>query len=95
MVPFECILEVWRGKFLRLSIRIPAQIFIVKTSLNPAPTNIAPKPNRYFFIAPLQLKFIHALYPHPRDGNYEYDVGLKFIPTNTYYLKQFVEAIKA
>ena len=29
------------------------------------------------------------------DGNYEYAVGLKFIPTNTDYLKQFVEAIKA
>ena len=28
------------------------------------------------------------------DGNYEYVVGLKFIPTNTDYLKQFVEAIK-
>jgi hypothetical protein len=29
------------------------------------------------------------------DGNYEYAVGLKFIPRNTNYLKQFVEAIKA
>ena len=29
------------------------------------------------------------------EGNYEYAVGLKFIPTNTDYLKQFVEAIKA
>jgi len=29
------------------------------------------------------------------DGNYEYAVGLKFIPPNTDYLKQFVEAIKA
>ena len=29
------------------------------------------------------------------DGNYEYAVGLKFIPTNTNYLKQFVEAIKS
>ena len=29
------------------------------------------------------------------DGNHEYAVGLKFIPTNTDYLKQFVEAIKA
>jgi hypothetical protein len=29
------------------------------------------------------------------DGNYEYAAGLKFIPRNTDYLKQFVEAIKA
>ena len=29
------------------------------------------------------------------EGNYEYAVGLKFKPTNTDYLKQFVEAIKA
>ena len=29
------------------------------------------------------------------DENYEYAVGLKFIPRNTNYLKQFVEAIKA
>ena len=29
------------------------------------------------------------------DGNYEYAVGLKFVPTNTDYLKQFVKAIKA
>ena len=29
------------------------------------------------------------------DGNHEYALGLKFIPTNTDYLKQFVEAIKA
>jgi hypothetical protein len=29
------------------------------------------------------------------DGNYKYDVGLKFIPPNTDYLKQFVEVFKA
>ena len=30
-----------------------------------------------------------------QDSNYKYEVGLKFIPPNTDYLKQFVEAIKA
>ena len=30
-----------------------------------------------------------------QDGNYKYEVGLKFIPPNPDYLKQFVEAIKA
>ena len=30
-----------------------------------------------------------------QDGNYKYEVGLRFIPSNTDYLKQFVEAIKA
>ena len=29
------------------------------------------------------------------DGNGEYVIGLKFIPPNTDYLKQFVEAIQA
>ena len=29
------------------------------------------------------------------EGNHEDAVSLKFIPTNTDYLKQFVEAIKA
>jgi c-di-GMP-binding flagellar brake protein YcgR len=29
------------------------------------------------------------------DGNYDYAAGLKFIPRNTDYLKQFVEAIKS
>ena len=29
------------------------------------------------------------------DGNSEYVIGLKFIPPNTDYLKQFVEAIQA
>ena len=28
------------------------------------------------------------------DGNYIYDVGLRFIPANTNYLKQLVEIIK-
>ena len=28
-------------------------------------------------------------------GNYKYEVGLKFIPPNTDYLKQFVAAIQA
>ena len=66
---FGSVLEVlpgaYGGKFRSQPIRITPKIFVVKTSLNPAPTNIAPKPNRYFFMAPLQLKFIHALYPHP------------------------------
>ena len=30
-----------------------------------------------------------------QEGNYKYEVGLRFIPSNTDYLKQFVEAIKA
>ncbi|MBT6296868.1 MAG: PilZ domain-containing protein [Nitrospina sp.] len=29
-----------------------------------------------------------------RDGEYSYDVGLKFLPANTDYLKKFMEIIK-
>ena len=32
MVPFERILELWRGEFLRLPIHIPVQIFVTKYS---------------------------------------------------------------
>ena len=28
------------------------------------------------------------------DGNYTYDIALRFIPPNTDYLKQFVELLK-
>ena len=31
---------------------------------------------------------------HFEDGNYVHDVGLRFIPPNTNYLKQFVEIVK-
>jgi hypothetical protein len=66
LVPFERILELWWGKFFRLPIHIPAQIFVTKYSF--ALSSVT-KSYRKYYLENLKISFMSKVQLLNASGN--------------------------